>query len=173
VYVLGEDEGLILKCVESFEDTDGARRNPGDRWMIRGPADYTPPVAVSVVSRRKAIPLDRNEGVYIRDTKSGKVRAVIGQTYMLNQDEELWEKPLPAEIEKLLTRDAILNPASSEQLAKEGLPSRKKYEVVAYRVPHNGAVQIYDYKEKKARYVFFFSIGSMEKRTKIRKYRTK
>ncbi len=39
VYILGEDEGLILKCIEAFEDRQGAaNRNPGDRWMIRGPA---------------------------------------------------------------------------------------------------------------------------------------
>lgn len=32
VYILSEDEGLILKCTEAFDD-----RKPGDRWMIRGP----------------------------------------------------------------------------------------------------------------------------------------
>ena len=38
VYILGEDEGVILKCLETFEDTQaGTTRNPGDRWMIRGP----------------------------------------------------------------------------------------------------------------------------------------
>jgi major vault protein len=54
-----------------------------------------------VISKRKAIPLDENEGIYVRDIKTGKVRTVIGQTYMLNQDEELWEKQLPVDIEKL------------------------------------------------------------------------
>ena len=38
VYILGEDEGVILKCIEAFQDQqDGTNRNPGDRWMIRGP----------------------------------------------------------------------------------------------------------------------------------------
>jgi major vault protein len=38
VYILGEDEGVILKCIEAFEDQQGeTNRNPGDRWMIRGP----------------------------------------------------------------------------------------------------------------------------------------
>jgi major vault protein len=60
-------------------------RAPGDRWMIRGPTEYVPPVEVEVVTRRTAIPLDENEGVYIRDVKTGRVRAVIGQTYMLTQ----------------------------------------------------------------------------------------
>ena len=71
--------------------------------MIRGPCEYVPPVEVEVVAHRKAIPLDENEGIYVRDIKSGKVRAVCGQTYMLNQDEELWEKILPPAVEELLS----------------------------------------------------------------------
>ena len=71
--------------------------------MIRGPCEYVPPVEVEVAAPRKAIPLDENEGIYVRDIKTGKVRAVCGQTYMLNQDEELWEKVLPPAVEDLLS----------------------------------------------------------------------
>lgn len=42
--------------------------------MIRGPKEYVPPVEVEVVTKRSAIPLDENEGIYVRDTKTGKVR---------------------------------------------------------------------------------------------------
>lgn len=70
--------------------------------MIRGPSEYVPPVEVEVVAQRKAIPLDENEGIYVRDIKTGRVRAVCGQTYMLTQDEELWEKELPPTVEQLL-----------------------------------------------------------------------
>ena len=45
--------------------------------MIRGPTENIPPVEVEVVTKRKAIPLDENEGVYVRDTKTGKVSAQI------------------------------------------------------------------------------------------------
>ena len=70
--------------------------------MIRGPLEYIPPVKVEVVTKRKAIPLDANEGIYVRDVKSGKVRAICGSTYMLTQDEELWAKELPPGVEELL-----------------------------------------------------------------------
>ena len=53
--------------------TQGASRQPGDRWMIRGPQEYVPSVELEVVNKQKAIPLDENEGIYVRDIKTGKV----------------------------------------------------------------------------------------------------
>jgi len=66
--------------------------------MIRGPVEYVPPVEVDVIKKQTAIPLDENEGIYIRNIKTGGVRQVTGETYMLNQDEELWEKELPPQV---------------------------------------------------------------------------
>lgn len=54
-------------------------RQPGDRWMLRGPMEYIPPVEVEVVCLRQSIPLHENEGIYVRNTKTGKVRSVVGQ----------------------------------------------------------------------------------------------
>lgn len=120
--------------------------------MIRGPCEYVPSVEVEVVSRRKAIPLDANEGVYVRDIRSGQVRAEIGNTYMLTQDEELWEKTLPPVVEDLITqgKDPLAD-RSDRGSNTEKKKSRDKTRVITFRVPHNAAVQIYDYKEKKAR----------------------
>lgn len=153
VYVLGEDEGLILRANESFKDGEEDRK-PGDRWMIRGPKEYVPPVEVEVIMKRQAIPLDENEGIYVRDVKTGKVRAVTAETYMLNQDEELWAKELPPAVEALLS--AAKDPLAdrSDRKPTEGAKPRDKTRVITFRVPHNAAVQIYDYKEKKARVVF-------------------
>ncbi|KAK7478267.1 hypothetical protein BaRGS_00011281 [Batillaria attramentaria] len=155
VYILGEDEGVILRANEQFKDGTVERR-PGDRWMIRGPVEYVPPVEVEVLMKRQAIPLDENEGIYVRDIKSGKVRAITGNTYMLNQDEELWEKHLSPVVESLLTgaKDPLAD--RSDRSSKESGPAkpRDKTRVVSFRVPHNAAVQIYDYKEKKARVIF-------------------
>ena len=41
--------------------------------MIRGPVEIIPPVEVEVVTRRAALPLDENEGIYVRNVKNGKV----------------------------------------------------------------------------------------------------
>ena len=44
--------------------------------MIRGPLEYVPPVQLEVVNKQKAIPLDENEGIYVRDIKTGKVHGM-------------------------------------------------------------------------------------------------
>ena len=84
-------------------------------------------------------------GIYVRNVKTGKVRAVSGVTYMLTQDEELWEKELPEAVEELLAigRDPL---AFRSDHAGGGGPGAKrnkrdKTRVVAYRVPHNGMQQ--------------------------------
>ncbi|XP_060883368.1 major vault protein [Labrus mixtus] len=181
VYVLSEEEGLVLRAVEAFNDTQerdeeeeeseeeeeqrrqerakrsrksGVLRRPGDRWMLRGPIEYVPPAAVEVMLKREAIPLDENEGIYVRDIKTGKVRAVIGHTYMLTQDEELWQKELPPNVEALLSANRDPMADRSDRTTTGELKVRDKTRVVSYRVPHNAAVQVYDYREKKARVVF-------------------
>lgn len=81
-----------------------------------------------------------------------QVRAVIGHSYMLTQDEELWQKILPAQVEDLLASplDPLAN-RSQRISAVSGVSVRDKTRVVSFRVPHNAAVQVYDYREKRAR----------------------
>jgi len=118
--------------------------------MIYGPCDYVPPVEVEIIERRKAIPLDETEGIYVRDIKTGRVRSVTGAVYKLEPYEELWEKDLPEAIETLLV-DTTMEGEEKKQV-KTG--PRNKTKVVTYRIPHNSAVQIYDYKAKRPRVVF-------------------
>eukprot|EP00741_Cyanophora_paradoxa_P023322 tig00000254_g22529.t1 len=178
VYILGEEEALLLKAREEISDDqsleagEGVVRKPGDRWLIRGPRDYVPDVRVDVVERRREIALGNNEGVYVRDLKSGEVRAVIGKSYMLTANEELWEKELPPAVEDLLARESDPRSdrfaqdanADGEEPASTGRPisaparppraggapkPRDRTRVVTFRVPHNAAVQIYDYAQAK------------------------
>lgn len=59
--------------------------------MHYGPCQYIPPVEVNIIENRNKIVLDKNEGIYVRNNKTGKVRTVIGKTYMLLAHEELYE----------------------------------------------------------------------------------
>lgn len=71
---------------------------------------------------------------------------------MLSQDEELWEKELPPHVEALLTvgRDAVVDRSRDTSEGCTGA-ARDRTRVVTYHVPHNAAVQVYDYKERKSR----------------------
>ncbi|CAB1341403.1 unnamed protein product [Coregonus sp. 'balchen'] len=96
VYILSEEEGLVLRAVEAFNDTQEVRK---------------------------------------------EVRAVIGHSYMLTQDEELWPKNLPQNVETLLasTKDPLAD--RSDRSKEVEMKDRDKTKVVSYRVPHNAAVQ--------------------------------
>jgi len=143
VHVLESEEALLLRAREAFKEGSDLRR-PGDRWMIHGPCDYIPPVQVEILEKRRVLPLDENEGIYVRDIKTGRVRSVIGESYMLKSYEELWAKDLTTVVEELLAKEG----------AAKGRQQRDQTKVVVYKAPHNTCVQIYDYKEKKARLVW-------------------
>jgi major vault protein len=150
VEILSEFEGLVMTAEKEFVDDQGVTRGPGDRWLVKGPCEYVPPKESTILARREAIPLDKNEGIYVRNIKSGDTRKVTGETYMLNEDEELWEKELPNHIEALLCNTSSYG--SSEE--RHQVISRDRTRVISYRVPHNGATQVYDYKTKASRVVF-------------------
>jgi major vault protein len=159
IYVLGEQEALLLRAKEAFTEGEAAnliQHQPGDLWMISGPRDYIPRVELEVVEKRKTIPLDKNEGIYVRDIQTGELRLVSGpQAYMLSPYEELWAKVLTPAIEELLSQKG--DPISERgQHRREGVESvqRDKTRAVVFHVPQNAAVQIHDYKERSARTVF-------------------
>lgn len=73
---------------------------------------------------------------------------------MLTHDEELWEKHLPPAVEDLLSQAKDPLADRSDRSRPGASVKRDKTKVITFRVPHNAAVQIYDYKQKTARVVF-------------------
>ena len=164
-YILGDDESLVLVASEEFVDEsfdEKPARVAGDRWMIRGPKSYVPPVEVVVAKKRKAIPLNKNEGVYVQNTQTGEVRSVMGpQSYLLQEHEELFEKELPDDVEEMLKMGGGIGDASIRKVAyfESSIDSaytkkRDKSRVVTYRCPSNSAVQVYNYQKRTARVTF-------------------
>lgn len=191
ICVLADDEAVLLQAVESFVELpeqdggepegedggnalakktpSGVRREAGERWMVHGPREYIPPIEVKVLETRRAIPLDVNEGVYVRERKTGHVRAVKGETYMLQPTEELWAKQLPPAVEELLSSQAcgsayVTDPTQSNKVAaslgrtwhptKSAAQQRDPTRVVTFEVPHNAGIQVYDYKTTSSRILF-------------------
>jgi len=71
---------------------------------------------------------------------------------MLSENEELWEKQLPREVEILLGEgvDNMLVKELKQKLPKE----RDKTKAVTFRASQGTAVQLFNYKEKVNRIVF-------------------
>jgi major vault protein len=99
---LADDEALLVRAEEAHTDENGVERAAVDRWMIHGPCRYVPSERVEVVERRQSIPLDTNEGIYVRDNREGSIRSICGRTYMLQEHEELWSMKLDSTVEELL-----------------------------------------------------------------------
>uniref|UniRef100_K3X224 Major vault protein n=1 Tax=Globisporangium ultimum (strain ATCC 200006 / CBS 805.95 / DAOM BR144) TaxID=431595 RepID=K3X224_GLOUD len=199
VCILADDEAVLVQAIEAFTEkvttssttsttNDMAsnnnnsnaakvadiKREAGERWMVHGPREYIPPIEVQVLEVRKAIPLDTNEGVYVRDKKTGHVRAVKGQTYMLQPTEELWSKYLSPEVEALLFSQSagsayVADPTVSKsstwasslggqhaalRRSSASTRTRDPTRVVTFEVPHNAAIQVYDYKTTSSRIMF-------------------
>jgi major vault protein len=145
--ILADDEALLLVANEKYEDEYGVHQ-PGERWMVYGPRSYVPDIEVTILETRKYIPLDGNEGIYVRDIHTGEVKMITGQTYLLGAHEELWNKELPEDVEIMLQNEGIyFVKAHEHQFGK--LKKRDKSRVVTFLVPHNSVVQVFDFKEKK------------------------
>lgn len=142
IMILNENEAVLLQAKEKFKDETGELRIPGDKWMIKGPCRFVPPIEVEVIQKRSVIPLDENEGIYVRDTKGGTVRSIIGKSYLLECNEELWQKELSPIEEEILT------------LSNPGQQVRDKTRVVTYKCPYNTVLQIYNFKTEKSRIIF-------------------
>ena len=175
VNILSDQEALLLQATEDFQE-DSQFRKAGDRWIIRGARDYIPPVQVKIIEKRRVIPLDTNEGIYVRNQRTGAVREynfilynrVKGQTYLLEAHEILWEKHLPDAVEELVKRAAsgasYVPPSvnSRGQLVynnevQNNNYKRDKTRIINFKAPHNSAIQLYDYRLKKQR-VFYINI---------------
>ncbi|XP_067656927.1 major vault protein-like [Haliotis asinina] len=163
-HVLSADESLVLQATGAFTDDmfkGKPKRKPGDLWLIRGPLEYIPPIEVEIVKKRETMPLSKNEGIYVQNRQTGKIRSVMGPcSYMLNAHEELWEKPLTPEVEEILRNGGGIGDGNIRKLAyyeqsinPSILMGRNRTKIVTYRCPGNTAVQVYNYMQKTARVV--------------------
>lgn len=140
VYILTDQDALLLQAIESYKDEAGEKKACGEKWMIRGPCRFIPPVEVKVLERREVIPLDKNEGIYIRNKTTGEVKTHIGSSYLLQPNEVLWQKEMPSNIENIYLND-------------QSILSRDKSRIVTYKCPFNSVMQIYNLKEKSSRII--------------------
>jgi major vault protein len=91
-YILIRDTGLLVKAVRDFED-GGTARKAGDLWIVPGPSHYIPHKYSMVERFVKAISLGPDEGMYIKNIRTGDVRLEKGpKTFMVLPEEEPFRK---------------------------------------------------------------------------------
>jgi major vault protein len=95
--------------------------------MEYGPQRYAVPVEAEVVEERRAIVLEKNQGIYVRDLDTGVVRIVKDQTYMLKAHEELAEKQFEERVQFLV----------------DPTGTRDKFRAYTITLKHNEAMHIY------------------------------
>jgi major vault protein len=161
VYVLDEDEALLVQAAEEIIKTEEVivnkkteikkivEKKAGELWIIGGPNKFIPPVEVKVIEKRKKIPLDSNEGIYVRDIRTGSVSLIQGKCYMLKESEVLWGMELPVDVENAL-------------MSQNFGTVREKHKLVSFKCPFNAAVQVYDYRKKISRVEFGPKLVSLE-----------
>lgn len=162
IYVLKEDEALLLYAENEYRDHAGVNHYPGEKWLHNGPGEYIPPIDVKILEMRAATPLHKNEGIYIRDEKTGEIRAQIGSTYLLKAHESLWEKELPQEYELMLQKERLgVSYSTPRTVGKEVIydevfndEPRDKTKVISYKIAQGKCVQVYNYKTKENKIVF-------------------
>jgi len=140
--ILDENEGYLVQATQDLE-YEGKKRVAGEKWMIQGPKKFIPLIDMKIKGKEKRvkIPLDKNEGIYIRNKDTGKLFKHMGSSYFLSPNEELWNKELPANIEE-------------KYLSDMNMKKRDKSRIVKYNCPFNSIMQIYNLKTKKNRIIF-------------------
>ena len=108
-YVLIQDTGLLMKALRDFKD-DEVDRKAGDLWIVEGPTHYIPHKYSIVEKLVKSISLGHDEGIYVKNNRTGRIRLEKGpKSIMLSPEEEPYKKDYTkSEIEAIKIKEADL-----------------------------------------------------------------
>ncbi|CAJ1993555.1 major vault protein [Leishmania donovani] len=165
-YLLCEQEAVLVTALGSFTDsscTPPVQRYDGDRWLVQGPCSFIPSDLMRVIPNektgaevRRPYLLSEGDGLYVRNGVTGVVRCIPGPcSYLLTAEEEVWEKPLPAQVERHLAQ--LVSHAAYIELERD--KERKVLQgqterAVSYHIPYRSVTQLYNYKTQMTRIVF-------------------
>lgn len=153
----------MLKAIKTFTDDTDKEVIAGTVWIHPGPCDFIPRLEVIVLETRRSFPLDKNEGIYVRNKRSGEVALMKGsdqqgkkgkeqKSLMLAAHEELWEKTLSEVVERLISEN--VDSMEYDKLLKVAPKRRDKTRAVTFKATKGTAVQLFDFKSNETRIVF-------------------
>lgn len=164
-FLLNDNEALLIRATEKHSDEDEnnlmVQRQRGDQWLVCGPRSYIPNSFVTIIpdpitknEKREREVLSEGEGLYVRNTITGAVRAVMGPcSYMLDAYEERWEKKISPNVEMNLMRQFNSHAAYMRD-DKPPCLLGKTSRAVVYYIPEQSVTQLFNYKTQKHRVIF-------------------
>lgn len=93
-YVLKQGQGLKLQANEDIpESKRSVARKAGEMYIVPGPASYIPSKFELVKEIISAINVPQNQGVYVRDIRTSRLRLIEGpQSLLLGVNDELFKR---------------------------------------------------------------------------------
>lgn len=138
--ILGKNEVAVIQAIDNFIDDKGEEKKAGECWIISGPARYIPTKFERCIKSYKAINVGQSEAIYVRDTSTSELKLVKGpQSYILNVDEEEYQK--------------VLSPREFEALKDQGITERASSKAFTLQIQKNECVCVIDYKSNKETYI--------------------
>lgn len=89
---ISKNDSISIKT-PSKEKIVEEKHNAGDVWIVEGPCSYIPHKHSEIIQKLKSIILGKDEGLYIKNIKTGEIHLEAGpKTIMLTQEEQLFQK---------------------------------------------------------------------------------
>ncbi len=146
-FVLTVDDALLLRAEKEApnplkpEETIQA----GTKVLLKGPARYIPHKDITVKERRQSLSLSEDEGVYVQNDDTGKVRLVEGPVdFFVAHNESLWDKKLTDEEEQALGYADQKLDVNSRVLAATPRERGKTSDAIVIELEDNEAICVYE-----------------------------
>ncbi len=146
-FVLTVDDALLLRAEKEApnplvpEETIKA----GTEVLLKGSTRYIPHKDVTVKERRQSLSLSEDEGVYVQNDDTGKVRLVAGPAdFFVAHNETLWDKALTDEESQSLGYAEQRLDGTARVLAATPRKREKNHEAIVIELEDNEAVCVYE-----------------------------
>lgn len=145
--VLTDNEALLVRarldCPHPLEE--GKTLAAGEELLVKGPRRIIPHKDLEVIELRKAVSLSENEGVFIQDDDTGKVRLVRGPAdFFREHNESFWGKPLTTDERQALGLEAQRIDGETRALSGAARPRRNEHDAVIVELEDREVLCLFD-----------------------------
>lgn len=146
-FVLTVDDALLLRAEKEAPNplAPGETIKPGTKVLLKGPTRYIPHKDITVKEQRQSLSLSEDQGVYVQNDDTGKVRLVEGPVdFFVAHNESLWDKTLTDEEEQALGYAEQETDDDSRVLAASPRERDDSHDAIVIELEDNEAICIYE-----------------------------